>query len=196
MFRHLLSVRLVTATGSLVVAGCGGASASEVGPPPSPPAPKVALDLGKHPRSVITETAKVRGRVTPGAIVTIGGKEAWVRGGTFRLSVDLAQGSNRFRVVARKAGYKPTRTVVSLKRTLPPPPAEAQAPSSNEQEVTPPSTTRRYPTPEAYGEANRDAYRKGYTDESGDRIYQEPGSGSTVQCPPELTPDDCAPAGE
>ena len=103
-----------------LLAGCGGGGGdgSHQG--------SLALEVAA-PRDgavVTVPTIVVRGRVTPGADVTVNGAGATERAGAFRLRVDTKPGLNTLTVAASKEGYEPASREISLRR--PTPPAEAQ----------------------------------------------------------------------
>jgi len=80
------------------------------------------LEVRPLSQKVTTDpTVTVRGRVTPGATVIVGKREAWVRGGRFRARVRLKVGLNRIRVTARKAGHRTEQERLRIRRREPPP---------------------------------------------------------------------------
>jgi hypothetical protein len=132
--------------------GCGGEDGALDPQARAKPKPKQLtlkvrpLDEKATTKAVIT----IRGRVTPGARVSVGEKEAHVRDERFSARIRLKVGVNRIKVVARKAGHVTKRRALKIKRRKPVvPPTQApqqgtpQNPSREEvcdANVCPPGT--------------------------------------------------------
>jgi hypothetical protein len=114
----------VAAVLGLSVAGCGGGDSPKAPGKPkrSAPAqvPPVLLAVSKPPASVADATVTIQGRITPGAKVVVEGKPATPSQNRFRVKVPLALGKNRITIEASKAGFRPARKTVIVKRAQAP----------------------------------------------------------------------------
>jgi glucodextranase-like protein len=127
--------------GLFVLSGCAASAAA----PPAKRSPRPATDAVTLRVSRVAPTRSssvlVRGSVTRGGRVTVSGRRAVVHAGRFRARVTLAVGSNRIRIVARKAGYATVRRTVTIRRRSTPP--------ASTPEPTPTATPTSTPTPAA-----------------------------------------------
>jgi hypothetical protein len=108
----VLSVAVATAAVAAVVAVFTGR-----GPTAPPPLPNVGLAISAPTNGATVGVRRlvVVGTVTPrGATVTINGRAATVRDGTFALPLQLAGPTQTITVVGRAGGYRPATTATTV----------------------------------------------------------------------------------
>ena len=95
----------------LLLAGCG---AGDDGARPGPRSLLLEVTAPRAGASVTGSAVRVRGRVTPGATVTVDGVPARATDGRFALRIDADPGENRVTIEARKDGYEPASRAIAF----------------------------------------------------------------------------------